>query len=466
MNVFFTDVQRAIKFNQSFVVTKDVQDQWHVKTRSIWNRILWWKNEEYETRQISRIAKALSQELSKTERLPIKEALADTTIKTVRTFLRSINPQLLLTDRYIRSCSRQLLAAKLGINSKIFNFNPGFESFAFESHLERYLNGYQHILRVDPETHQISLMCEGTYQPWSEVNKKLQSWSFPEKNAEENPHLAWYYGQKGVQKKDLYAWHTLEPYKVVEPTWGNRYLFEYNTCCMPTFALTGDHSWLELKTPKGEVYSAGLYRPGKSHFFETFQFPLKAKKGFLMSPDVSIWWNIPVHRIAVEISEKQFEEIKASVEKDKKEEDRLHFQLFSGNCQEYVNEKAAIAGIKLNTSLFLLRNIVPIKWQHNYDKALSYLPKLIHKIFKYTATFFLNLTQLTLGAAVVDDQLKNKGVEIQPHFNRFTDLFDPKKLHLHPPRHVGLTLRKEVEEWRGSDEERRFALPEKFKFNL
>jgi hypothetical protein len=475
MSPILTDIRGAMSRNETFSITKNPSGDWQITKPSVWNRILFWKDKTEENTRIRRIAKVLNEELRAMPRMEIKASLKNDALKVARNFLRSISPEY-FAQPHVNDCCRQLLAAKLGIETKVFAKNPGFEQFAYDSHLERYLADYGHEIRVDPKTMEISLLCEGNYLPWSDISERLKQWDYPEKNLRDNPRQEWLYGNEGIQKKDLYAWHTLKPYKKVLPTWGDRYLFEFCVCCNPSFSLNGDHSWLELKTPEGEIYSTGLYRPGKSHFFDSFHYPLRVKKGYLMSPDVSNWWPTPIHRLPVVITKEQFLKIKQSIEEDKQKEDSRHFQLFNGNCQEYVNEKAALADIKLNTSMYVLRNVTPINMQRVYDRIMARLPALVHKICLYTATFFLNLTQWILGATLTDKQLKVKGVKVKPYLKNFRDLFNPKKLHFHPPRHLGLTIRKQIEEWRHTkmealepeDPERetlRYALPSELRIN-
>ena len=52
-------------------------------------------------------------------------------------------------DARIDACRREHLALKLGIPSETFELNPGFERFATDTHLERYLMEYHHHLQVD-----------------------------------------------------------------------------------------------------------------------------------------------------------------------------------------------------------------------------------------------------------------------------------------------------------------------------
>ncbi len=456
---FITQVQTALAQDLSFSAIKNGHGEWSIEPLPFWHRLLHCHDHAYHQRRIDYIAKGLFETLGKVPQLPLKDAMKHPALSASRKFLRGIDfskEQPLM----VNACSRQLLAAKLGLSLKIFLKNPGFEQFAFKSHLERYLMDYNHEIRVNPDTLEISLLCEGVYTTWPKIEVNLARWQQASNDVPEYPRLTWSYGTQGVQRKDLYAWSRLEPYKVLEThDWGNRYLFEFCACCGDSVQLNGDHSWLELKTPQGEIYSVGLYRPGKMSSLETYQFPMRVKKGYLMAPDVSIWWPTSIYRIPVEISKDQFEEIKSSIEHDKKNEDACCFQLFNGNCQEYVNSKAALAGIRLPTGHNVLRHITPISLQNGADWLLSHLPALAQRICHCAAAFLINTVQWALGAMMIDKSLRGKNIRIKTHLSTFRDFFDPDKLLYHPPRHLALVVKKEIDEWR-KREGKPYALPD------
>jgi len=458
---FISQVQTSLAQNVPFSVCKDQKGKWSLEKMPPWKRILDWGNHGYHQNRVDLISKALFETLQRTPSLPIHEALKNPAVNVTRKFLRQFDFSQKQSGS-INRCSRQLLATKLGLTLEAFDKNPGFEEFAFKSHLERYLLDYGHKIEWNRQSGELSLMCTGKYMPWSQIKHLLNEWPEPEKNFPDNPRLLWFYGNEGIQKKDMYAWKSLEPYKVVaNHEWGERYLFEYCVCCGDSFQLSGDHSWIELKTPAGQIYSAGLYRPGKAGKSETVQLPMRVKKGYLMSPDVSIFWPMPIYRIPVEISKEQFHDIKRSIERDKQNEDSLCFQLFNGNCQEYVNAKAAIAGIRLPTRLNVIRQLSPILLQKAVDTVLSYLPQLVQKICHVVAAVFGNMILWLLGASSTDRQLLSRGkpITIKPQLSSFKDLFDPEKLFYHPPRYVGLVLKKKIDNWVSQAPGRRYHVP-------
>lgn len=455
MPTLIPSVRQAVLNGQPFDIGYNRSGKKFVQIRSAWDQFFHIKDTAYHTNKMHRIVKVLSKALRDMPKCTIHEAMQHQTVNTARQYLRTLKPKQYMNPK-VRECCRFLLAAKLGIDRDIFNHNPGFETFAFKSHIDRYLMDYNHSLKVDPTTKELSILHNGAYQPWSVVYTKFQESVLPKPNFPGNPQQMWCYGPKGIQKEDMYAWNELKPYKVVKNhDWGNRFIFEFCACCKKDIQMNGaEHSWLRLKTPNGEIYCVGFYRPGKSHLLDNFHLPLRAKKGYLMSPDVSEFWPIPIHRIPVEITKEQFEKIKFSLEEDKKNEESLVFQLFNGNCTEYINSKAKLAGIRLPTAVHYLRNVTPLSIQQGYDRVMDKLPSFARKICEFVVMILSNLLQICLGGHLLDRQLKGKNIPFKTNINSFSDFFNPKKLEFHPPRYLAHTVGKEIEEWRKTEAEK------------
>ncbi len=49
---------------------------------------------------------------------------------------------------------------------------------------------------------------------------------------------------------------------------------------------------------------------------------------------------------------------------------------------------------------------------------------------------------------MIDKSLRGKNIRIKTHLSSFHDFFDPSKLLHHPPRHLALVVKKEIDEWR------------------
>lgn len=223
-------MRKAILNGQPFDIGYSRSGKKVVQIRSAWDRFLHLKDTAYHTNKMHRIVKVLSKALREMPRFPIPESMQHQTLKTARKYLRPLKPKQNM-DPKVSECCRLLLAAKLGIDRDVFDYNAGFEDFAFKSHIDRYLLDYDHSLKVDPATKELSILHNGTYQPWSSVHKKFQEVLLPKPNFLGNPRQVWSYGQEGIQKKDMYSWTELKPYKIVKNhDWGGRYIFEFCAC--------------------------------------------------------------------------------------------------------------------------------------------------------------------------------------------------------------------------------------------
>lgn len=372
------------------------------------------------------------------------------TFKATRTFFKQVNKKY-KTDKKVEACFKQFLAAKLGIHAEAFDKNPGLETFARTTHLEKYLKIYNHTLKEEKD-HNILILNNGAYTPWNQVKEAYDKDSFPESK----PSVKWSYGQEGVQKKDMYSWSTLQPFTQRNPP--GKYIFEYCVCCEDSsYRLHGDHTWFRLITPDGKVYSVGKNLEQKID--GAFGLPFRKKKGYLMSPDVSEFWPIPIHTLPVEITKEAFEKIKQSVEEDKQKEADMDFQVFKGNCTEYANFKAALAGLKLSTTRSVLRLITPIFLQNIYDFMNGVLPTLIMKVINIAGAIFFNTVLLILGNGAIDSKYKIKS---RPHLKSICDIFKPSKLQFHPPTYLAQEVFKKIKKWRQEEAgEREYALPAK-----
>lgn len=446
-----TSLATHIHRNEPFIVDPATEQTTQL---DIVTRIANFKNRPFHRERFGRIAAVLSRHLEKKSWKSIEESNKDPLVKTTRTFLRNVSGHYQNDPRIIR-CQKLLLASKLNINPIIFDKNPGFEEFARTYHIERYVMHYDHVVKVDPKTHEVKLGA----MKWSEIPEGIRN-KPSNRNRQNKP---WIYGQNGPQSKDMYEWEALTPYKIVDkPEWGNRYIFEYCVCCEDHFRLNGDHSWFRLKTPEGEIYSIGLYRPNKRGTKDNLLLPLRMKVGYLVSPDLSEFYPDPIHTIEMEISAEKFKEMIAAINKEKKN-DHNHFHLPELNCTEYANKYARMAGMDLPTKVSAVRYLAPKFLVKLGDK----LPNIVQKVLLVAFTPLLNLALLAFGAGSIDHELKKKikkhSLDIQPHISSFWDLFKPTKLYFHPPSHVAQFIFPEIRAWREKNPENfRYLIPAKF----
>lgn len=399
--------------------------------------------QKYRTQKLEKIALILANVLKSEARQDVLHASQNPKILATRKFLKGIT----ISNPAIEQCREQLLAAKLGIDAEVFHHNPGFKSFAEKSHLERYLIIYDHKLLIDATSKKLSLLVAGNMMLWEEVRKMMADW--PSQSKESN--RAWQYGMQGVQNKNLFDWTELKPFKRANPMeWGNRFILELCVCCSAQPRLRGDHSWIRLKTPTGDIYSVGLYREDKGGSVRLFQSPLKIKKGSLMQPDVSEFYPDPIYTIPFGISEEQFLNMKAAIERDKFH-NNLPFQIFQENCVIYIKKIAGIAGIVLPAAtISIYRLMTPKILLPVIDFMSQVLPNCISKICSIVYTVFMNLVQLVFGAALIDKSLKNRPFLI-PHIASIADIFKSSKLELHHPNSLVHVIRKQVLNWRESE---------------
>ncbi len=247
----------------------------------------------------------------------------------------------------------------------------------------------------------------------------------------------------------MFQWKELHPFKVIpNPPWGNRYIFEMCATCGEKPRIIGDHSWLRLKTPKGEIFSIGIYRPDKNPGVNGhFNNPFKVKKGTLMQPDVSEFWPDNIESLGFEISKTTFQAIKAQVEVDKMVDDGT-FQLFQGNCAAYVLKIAKTANITLPLSLPFLRILTPFWLQRLFNAAYynPFVPEIARKVTYVSFAVLMNLVQVVFGGLIVDEEVVKKvGPHVKPNINSFWDLFDVKKVEILSPYKLGKVMRPYIE---------------------
>lgn len=379
------------------------------------------------------IAECVAIALRNIPRAAPAETLDDSTSQTVRAFLKRCGKN---KDPRIEGCRKEFLAYKLGIPREALERNQGFESFAKNPPLERYLAEYHHTLVVDGLN--IKIVREGGYSPWSHVSKTLNA---PQRDPATNQ--PWLYGPEGVQNKNMFEWGPeLKSYKWENPeTWGCQHIIEICCCYDPQRPnFIGDHTWLRFKTPDGRLFCVGKYRAYKSNPKQNRQNPLRVQKGYLMSPDVSEFWPIPIKRIGFVITPEQFEAMKAKIEQDKRE-DALVFQVSDHNCTQYAMSIAKLGGIEFPASqnalhLLSIRYVNPRVAQGFNDVTRAFG---VDEVAKRVATVAFNILLFAAGASQIDpacaEQCKEKN--IPPHLHSFRDWTDPKRLEVAHPYVLG-----------------------------
>ena len=415
-----------------------------VKPLGVFARFWHWKDAKFHNERMSKLASVVAQVIAAQQRLSIAAAAEDPSLKVARNLLKQMRLEK-ITSPSIDTLKKEVTAAKLGLFSSVLHDNPGLQKFAEAYHLERYLLGYKDTLHLDPSTQKVFLRKEGKLHPWQEIYEESKSWPKPA----HSPNLAWVYGPDGIQYKDMYDWNELKPFMQGNPAdWNHQYVFEFCACYNPNSIKNGNHTWFRLKTPSGDIYSVGLYRPDKDSWSENLRSPLRIKPGYLMQPDVSEFWDFTIATIDFAITEEMFLNIKQTVEADKNNQDQV-FQLFNNNCMLYCKKLAKIGGVDLPSLDNILFFIAPPSLADRVSKFINMLPSFIQKICLVVTAFFLNVAQMTLGGCSIDKDLnEQQRKRAVPHLTSFRDLFNTNKIYLNHPNTMTFKTRPKVMKWR------------------
>lgn len=256
------------------------------------------------------------------------------------------NAYLLKANRLIKKFKEHvqlqnaITAFKVGIPYELLLKHLDFAQFARKNAIHRYLLVYNHEIRHDKD--RIWILYDGAYCDWREIHNHVM---------DSKQELKGQYSRNGIIHKYMFEWEILTPFiralkedDVKDPSnistglpgpmkhdWGDRYVLEICSWIIATPRLTGDHLWHRLKTPEGDVYSLGQYRPRKLQGHEQFVFPMKTKTSQFYSPDLCEFWNGPFTTLSIEITSSQFLQMKEKMELDQRRQEHI-YQLFEDNC--------------------------------------------------------------------------------------------------------------------------------------
>ncbi|KAL1918238.1 uncharacterized protein VTP21DRAFT_3504 [Calcarisporiella thermophila] len=413
-----------------------------------------YKRQRFEQDRI--VALKLTEVLQRQSGMDVQNSLRNPTLIVASAFLKRVDKQEL--KEVYEVLSKEVLAGKLGIHSDVFDDNRGFREFASKNSLHRYLFVYKHKLQVDEKTNDIKILYQGEYRKWNDIRSRIRM----------NPNtylLEGQYSRNGVIDRGFYEWTRLEPFQITEPYWGNRYILEICSWIVDEPRLGGDHTWVRFKTPRGEWYSFGQYRPQKMGFHEQFVFPMKIKVSKFMSPDISEFWRGPYTVVSFEITERQFIKMKRQVEWDQMHREHT-YQLFHGNCTRYAKSIAEMANIHLPGSIPIIKLFVRSESVHSITrKVLSwkYTPKWLKPLLIRSWAVFFNTFGLLWGSGLVDKEVKGDPhyAFVKPYIKNFNDLIDTEKVITHHPFIIGHFVRKEIEQWRSEQQKLEHAKMQK-----
>lgn len=390
----------------------------------------------------------------KSLRLTPKEAQSHPTIHRARKFVKQAKE---IGCKRHAELKIELLAARLGISSSQLN-DSSFVTFAEKESLYNYIATYNHTVGFNGK--ELLLGPDGAQKPWSEVkhlvmdntkNKTPNTWysliaasiaRYREKLfVEKKFRQPWYYGQEGLHApKDMYDWEELAPFKYENPkNWGGGYAYQLCTTVSKHPRFHGDHTFVRICSADGGVYSIGLYRPEKQFTSEYYLFPLRTKRGKMMSPDVSEFWGVEIQQLSVAISKEQFNAMKTWAESMRSK--RLRFQTLNDNCTKFAIK---MTGFHLNCKYMAPRAIVHHKIVSFCDRNFHKLPYLIQKVCYLGMVVFFNIVSFFGGSFWVEWAMRDE----KPHLHRFSHMTSAERLLIESPHKLGAEIIPKVEKWR------------------
>lgn len=230
--------------------------------------------------------------------------------------------------------------------------------------------------------------------------------------------------------------------------WGNQYAVEIMTSVKDDPRQPGDHSWLRLKNPQGDIYSFGIFGPMQS-CMEGFKQRLSLKiNGCADNPDryETIDQNENhFHGTTIAISKEQFEALQDEMLKVSQKGTPV--ALLKTNCTGHIKRLVDKVGIRIesqwSTGEFLGHMIFSKKIRHLCNRII---PGFIKTIFSAIGHFFQGLALLLLSAGTRDKKIKEVwGDEFQADVPTFFDKF--KTVYIEHPRALRKWQRK-IDRWR------------------
>jgi hypothetical protein len=409
---------------------EEVEGQPTIVPLTYWQRIWHYRDSTFRIEQDQRIGAILMKEL---ETLTGQKPAAigeNAIVRLASDFFRKHKDTF---DPILAQYRTALAALKLGVTVENLEQNPGFEKFALENHLDRYLWKFDHQLSIEDK--KIRVKAKGIETAWDKIEK---TGTYSEEGFTEEKDTVW---------KELKPMMTGDPEQ--EPEWGRRYLYELCTWYSKEAGprISGDHSWIRLKTPQGDLYSVGLYMPKKhSPGWKEMLQPMSIFRSTLHSPDKSEFWpGQNYETLSVEITAEQFQAMKTQIEKDQAE--GIPFQLLCSNCTKYAVKIAEIAKVQLPTDDPWPLYVFPTAITSFCATVYSVLPGFLQSVIDVIAAIFLNTVALLLGGWRVDSEVPDSEKR-DPLFTSFWDFFDINKINIYHPYPIATTVRETVLDWR------------------
>lgn len=422
---------------------------------SFWGKI----NPNYRQKQTLQKAQLLIKQISDRPLISPQEALIDPLIRKGRSFSKALNKESLPKDLG-ETFQQVLLAARLGVPVACLQKKPSFADFAKRYFLYNFLGKYNQTLQYDEKEDRLWIRCQGHEKPilWEEVPREILDPLPQEKGIKK---VSWKYGPEGLQNKD-FCHPDRQPFMRQNPeAWNRHYLVQVRVSCVDHPRFKGDHAWICLKNPQGEVYARG--KMGKDGLLGLFGSAMKMKNGWIEWPDSSELWGLAEEnqkglQIPSEIKEISFKVEAEDYGKALESfwEKYASFHLFHNNCYNDVDFFLRFFGVSFPTRTHALWLFAPQFFKNIVNKAYEKMSLTMRKILRVIffpleciSGLFLNLILLLMGASKVHQATARSELKVVPYINRknWWKIFSHEFLYLNPPFAI-VEISRKIEAWR------------------
>lgn len=360
----------------------------------------------------------------------------------------------------VKKLLSKVLSLKLGgrVGYKYFNSSscPDFNRFILKNHIHHKAQALSLQLEEDGESPFIPLFLNGkTLQaPWDALckvpSRRGDGYRFYylghlafETDRSYQLSRKYSFTGGGVQRHDYLSSDPIIPLDRQNPAeWNYEYQLEVQivlkdkTGSGPTLG-KGDHAFLVLKNPTGEVYSIGKLRLSEKSSYKQFFSPLALKRGGIACPDVYSYLptdDLYIYQKTFKIDQNQFDNI-LRVASHYRNYSSLSFSLLQDNCVTFLQKILKhILHIEVNIDMFLpsylLKGFIP-------KVILKYLPfprkRILPLWVKKLLCYFPPLYAITIFTGLGVKLLSLRSIYEKPDFTLWDVLIKPWRVSLHHP---------------------------------
>ena len=367
--------------------------------------------------------------------------------------------------------NKEIYARKLRIPSDPLIEDDRLYGFLRDNHMDKkFIRFPEHSLRV--ENGDLQLLFNGTYISWDVMRGMIDSGEVKlNRLGVENEVSNLSYTERGFMFTPDLSNINLEECSTDEllliardnhlafetgldaSDWGHNWIFSIHSETKSDNALRGEHSWIVLKNPDGEIFSFGFWRRGftlqkhigKKHWIDPWEFMdiggNKRETDFM-------------------VNEEQWGDVLRSLLIDIRDENNL-YDLLNENCATNIKDMLLKCGLEMNPQIHALEFFT--SGGYNF---LRRVPPLMKSIDVAINIIFY----CKFKAGVIDPEVRPVNAlraaikqwdseDLEPHYRRFLDIFDSSKLLVCSPHRVG-ELQRLINLHREHPDNDRYSFPE------